>query len=185
MKTSKTIQQVILTIAVVLFSVVAFGQNNGDENPYSKKQFRSVRSDANKSNPIEGLDFATSQDGSLITMQSGMNQDHLSANIDRSEESPRDRQRAESIQDLATKELRNSPNPFTQQTTICYEVERTQIINLSIFYRGHLVTTLISGRQEAGEYSAVFDSMKLPAGTYQAVLSVDGQRITRNMYKVQ
>lgn len=52
----------------------------------------------------------------------------------------------------------NFPNPFNPQTTIRYQLKQDAEIRLSIFdITGREVRTLFSGRQLAGEHSAIWD----------------------------
>ncbi|MEM1096991.1 MAG: T9SS type A sorting domain-containing protein [Bacteroidota bacterium] len=77
----------------------------------------------------------------------------------------------------------NYPEPFSQQTTIRYEVIDTVPVQLSVYdLLGRRVRTLVDGMQEAGVYDVVFEAGDLPTGTYFYRLEAAGYvSITRRM----
>ncbi len=69
----------------------------------------------------------------------------------------------------------NSPNPFSNKTTISYTVEQENNVALQVFdMRGHLLRTLVRGRQSSGEHQAEWDRM-----TDRGELVQDGMYIYR------
>lgn len=67
--------------------------------------------------------------------------------------------------------LRNSPNPFSQTTTIRFEIQKESLVTLTILdAAGNEITKLLNKNLPAGEHSAVFNPSKigktLPNGTY-------------------
>ncbi len=61
----------------------------------------------------------------------------------------------------------NFPNPFNPITTIKYFLEKSGVVDLSLFdVTGQKVTTLYSGRQLKGEHEVTFDGSSLPSGVY-------------------
>jgi hypothetical protein len=63
--------------------------------------------------------------------------------------------------------LQNQPNPFTDRTTITYEIPFQYDVQLKIYsLTGHLVTTLIDERQSRGRYEIVWQPYGHPAGIY-------------------
>lgn len=69
------------------------------------------------------------------------------------------------------------PNPFSGQTTVSYQLDQTAEVELSIYdLYGRQVSTLVSGRQSAGEHSVVFDGKNLPKGVYLCGLQLNRQR---------
>jgi hypothetical protein len=61
----------------------------------------------------------------------------------------------------------NYPNPFNIQTTISYNLEKTSMVSIDIYdILGRNVTTLLSGLQQAGTHSAVWDAQGAPSGIY-------------------
>lgn len=186
MKTTKSSNQIILTIAIVLLSIIAFGQDNGStENLFSKKPFRSMRSDYNKSNPIVIEPISASDVGSGNQIESSFSgHERLQVDFEKSKELPRERQSPENTRGISAKHFYNYPNPFVERTTIEYEVERPVYVNLSIYHNGYLIKIIASDFHDASNHRAVFDAAGLPAGIYTAVLTLPNEVITHNMYKV-
>lgn len=61
----------------------------------------------------------------------------------------------------------NYPNPFNPTTTIRYKLPRRSAVQLIIYdIVGKEVTTLVSGTQEAGHQSVVWDATGLSSGVY-------------------
>ncbi|GAB5519043.1 MAG: hypothetical protein RhofKO_12940 [Rhodothermales bacterium] len=77
----------------------------------------------------------------------------------------------------------NYPEPFSQQTTIRYEVIDTVPVQLTVYdLLGRRVRTLVDGMQDAGVYDVVFEADDLPTGTYFYRLEAAGYvSITRRM----
>jgi hypothetical protein len=64
-----------------------------------------------------------------------------------------------------------SPNPFNPTTSISYELPAASFVTLRVYdIAGHLVTTLIEGREEPGPHRATFDGSGLASGIYLAKL---------------
>ncbi len=61
----------------------------------------------------------------------------------------------------------NSPNPFTQQTVLNFEIAQSGMVNLSIYNAyGELVKSLINENKNSGRYQVIFDAENLGAGIY-------------------
>ncbi|GAB5519041.1 MAG: hypothetical protein RhofKO_12920 [Rhodothermales bacterium] len=77
----------------------------------------------------------------------------------------------------------NYPEPFSQQTTIRYEVIDTVPVQLHVYdLLGRRVRTLVDGVQDAGVYDVVYEADDLPTGTYFYRLEAAGYvSITRRM----
>jgi len=61
----------------------------------------------------------------------------------------------------------NYPNPFNPSTTITYGLPRRSNVSLAIFNTlGQLVSTLVSGNEEAGYHAVRFDGSTLASGMY-------------------
>ncbi|HBC47010.1 MAG TPA: hypothetical protein DCZ43_08190, partial [candidate division Zixibacteria bacterium] len=61
----------------------------------------------------------------------------------------------------------NYPNPFNAQTTIRYTLPTASDVSIDIFdITGRKIETIISGRQDAGEYEAVWNAADLASGIY-------------------
>lgn len=79
--------------------------------------------------------------------------------------------------------LINYPNPFSEQTTIDYTLEKEEAdIILSVYdYQGKLVYTLHEKNKSAGSYSIPFDAEKLTSGIYFYHLKTSGGSISSKM----
>jgi len=61
----------------------------------------------------------------------------------------------------------NYPNPFNSTTTINFQLQKSTIVNISIYdIRGHLVETLIDGQNDVGSHSVVWDAENVKQGFY-------------------
>ncbi len=59
------------------------------------------------------------------------------------------------------------PNPFTNKTTISYNLAQNEDVNLTIYnMEGREIRTLINSNQSAGSYNEVFDANGLSNGVY-------------------
>ncbi len=81
----------------------------------------------------------------------------------------------ETVSDLTEREnllsgfrlAQNYPNPFNPSTVISYQLSAVREVRLVVFNMlGQKVRTLVNGRQEAGEHSAIFNADGLPSGIY-------------------
>ena len=63
--------------------------------------------------------------------------------------------------------IRSFPNPFSSSCTVCYQLDETSQVNLSVFdLSGRLVETLVDASVPAGLYSEYFDGSDLCSGMY-------------------
>ncbi|MCD4690072.1 T9SS type A sorting domain-containing protein [bacterium] len=61
----------------------------------------------------------------------------------------------------------NRPNPFNPTAVITYEVPRLSDVSLKVYdARGREIQVIVSGFQEKGIYSVVFEGRDLPSGVY-------------------
>jgi hypothetical protein len=68
----------------------------------------------------------------------------------------------------------NYPNPFNPRTTINYELPITNYVELNIYnLLGQKVTTLVKGRQPAGDYQVEWDASGFASGLYLYRLTTD------------
>jgi len=59
------------------------------------------------------------------------------------------------------------PNPFSNFTTIEYELEQSANVNLSVYnHLGQRVAVLVDGEQAAGRHQVQWDAEGVPAGIY-------------------
>jgi hypothetical protein len=74
------------------------------------------------------------------------------------------------------------PNPSSGAATIEYALSRPGNVSLKLYsVSGRLVSTIDQGEKDAGPHSVSFAGRSLSAGTYFAVLSAEGQRLTRTI----
>ncbi len=81
----------------------------------------------------------------------------------------------------------NYPNPFNPSTVISYNLNSATNVNLTVYdITGRKVSTLVNGRQTAGEQSITFDASALASGIYIYRLQTsDGALMTRKMVLVK
>jgi photosystem II stability/assembly factor-like uncharacterized protein len=77
----------------------------------------------------------------------------------------------------------NMPNPFTGSTSIGFTLASPDQIRLMISdMAGRTISTLVSGRFEAGQHTVQFDPAGLPSGVYRYVLAFgNGAMMSRTM----
>ena len=76
----------------------------------------------------------------------------------------------------------NYPNPFNPTTTISYSLDNTTNVTLEVFdLMGRKVSTLVQGKQSAGEQTINFDASALASGVYLYRLVAGGQILTKKM----
>jgi uncharacterized protein (DUF362 family) len=87
--------------------------------------------------------------------------------------------------------LSNYPNPFTNSTTINFELLKEETVNLNVYdYTGKQVAKLISGKLSSGEHTIVWDGLnkagvKIKAGVYLAELKTKTFKKTLVMQKIE
>lgn len=78
-----------------------------------------------------------------------------------------------------------SPNPFSSQTEIKYRLLEAGDLDLSVYNAlGQKLSTLISGRKPAGEFSTVWSSNGLNPGAYLLHLTLNGHVKTEKLYLI-
>ncbi len=76
----------------------------------------------------------------------------------------------------------NSPNPFTQSTTISFMLPEPSFITLTLYdATGREVAVLLNGFMDAGEHEVPFQRGNTPSGVYFYRLESGGQSATRAM----
>ncbi len=94
------------------------------------------------------------------------------------------RDRGADAQDLASSFSlsANHPNPFNPTTTISFNMESTDVANLSVYnMMGQKVATLVDGVVGSGNHEVVFDASNLSSGVYFYTLSAGANVETRKM----
>jgi len=80
----------------------------------------------------------------------------------------------------------NYPEPFTERTTIRYEIPRAEHVRLAVYdVLGREVARLVDAEQPANVYDVTFDGAGLPGGVYFYRLVTRTVVITRRMAKVR
>lgn len=63
--------------------------------------------------------------------------------------------------------FQNYPNPFNPTTTISYEIEKSSLVNLTVYdLNGKIVATLVNENQNAGTFTVDFNGKDLASGIY-------------------
>lgn len=94
--------------------------------------------------------------------------------------------------DIAEKDPNNpaaitsSPNPFTNETIISYELLRNSKVRLEIYnHQGKLITTLVDENKSLGKHEIQFNGKELPAGVYYCLLKANEGIQTRKIIKLK
>ncbi|MBC7862150.1 MAG: T9SS type A sorting domain-containing protein, partial [Bacteroidia bacterium] len=83
-------------------------------------------------------------------------------------------------------ELKNYPNPLSQNTTIEFTLAKKAFVNLQVWDEyGRLIETLKNENMQAGKQTVNFDAKNLRAGVYYYSLTVDKGRKTNRMVVVK
>ena len=80
----------------------------------------------------------------------------------------------------------NFPNPFNPSTTIRFNLEQSDAVQLKLYnVMGQQVASLYDGQAAAGQHSLTFNADAMAAGTYFYVLSAGEQRSVRKMVLIK
>lgn len=78
--------------------------------------------------------------------------------------------------------FKNYPNPFNQTTCINYQIQESNIVELSVYNLvGERIATLVNERQSAGEYNVQFDAFDLTSGLYFYKIQAGGFELIGKM----
>lgn len=78
--------------------------------------------------------------------------------------------------------MQNHPNPFTQSTTIEFEITKPAYVSLMVFDQlGKKIASLIHEEKQAGVYKTEFQSNGLPPGIYYYSLSAGKKTQTKKL----
>jgi hypothetical protein len=76
----------------------------------------------------------------------------------------------------------NYPNPFNSQTTILFQIPKTEHVTLKVLnLRGEEVATLADRKEIAGSHRGNFDAGQLASGTYFYQLQSGNFRATKQL----
>lgn len=77
---------------------------------------------------------------------------------------------------------RNEPNPFTETTTISFEIAETSYGQLNVYNAiGQCVATLLNGVITAGQHKIIFNASQLPVGSYYYQIATANHRESKQM----
>jgi hypothetical protein len=78
--------------------------------------------------------------------------------------------------------LQNIPNPFRDNTTICYNLQEKRFVSLKVYtMAGREIAALVSETQDAGLHQAVFNAAGLESGVYYYRLQTGASSDTRRL----
>jgi hypothetical protein len=81
---------------------------------------------------------------------------------------------------------RSAPNPFTEATSISYEVPEAAHVRLAVYdVLGREVALLVDGAMDAGSHTVQFSGADLPAGTYVYRIQAGSFAATQQMMLVK
>ena len=80
----------------------------------------------------------------------------------------------------------NYPNPFNPSTMINFTVGKRSYVNLSIYNQnGQLLSIVVNGEKEPGNYTVNYEASGLSAGIYYYTLTTDNKDITKKMILIK
>ncbi|MRG48523.1 T9SS type A sorting domain-containing protein [Chitinophaga sp. SYP-B3965] len=82
-------------------------------------------------------------------------------------------------------ELKTTPNPFTQQTTVSFHLKAAGKTHLAVYdITGKVVAVLVNGQLPAGKHTIPFKCGDTPAGSYILQLQHGGRSISKKLQKL-
>ena len=76
--------------------------------------------------------------------------------------------------------FQNHPNPFSNETTIQFELIEAGNVRIDIYnFEGQHIDTLLKGWRNAGKHKVIWTPKKLPAGVYIYKLERNGEIIEK------
>ena len=93
----------------------------------------------------------------------------------------RTEEQEQSIQNIENFQI--FPNPFSNQTTIAYQLDKPAKVSISLFdISGRVVTQLLTKKlHSAGRHELIFNATEYPEGIYMALLNTPNQIISKRM----
>lgn len=87
---------------------------------------------------------------------------------------------------LPVRLLGNFPNPFSEATTVAYEVKERTPVTITVFnIQGHEIAELADGPKTSGYHEVSFEASDLPSGTYFVQLTTPGGEQSDRMVLLQ
>ena len=82
-------------------------------------------------------------------------------------------------------ELTTTPNPFTQQATVSFNLKDAGQTKLAVYdINGKVVAVLVNGNLPAGKHTIPFKSAETPAGSYILQLQHGGKSVSKKLQKL-
>lgn len=82
-------------------------------------------------------------------------------------------------------ELTTAPNPFTQQTTVSFDLKAAGQTRLAVYdINGKVVAVLVNGNLPAGRHTIPFKCAETPAGSYILQLQHGGKSVSKKLQKL-
>jgi hypothetical protein len=76
----------------------------------------------------------------------------------------------------------NFPNPFSEETTVAYEVNEPQPVTITVWdLQGHKIAELADGPRDPGYHEVGFDAADLPSGNYFLRLETPSEEQSHTM----
>ena len=87
---------------------------------------------------------------------------------------------------IVTKLYQNYPNPFNPETTIQFDLDKTENVKIGIYNsKGELVSTLVNNRYEAGRYFVKWSTSFISSGIYYYYMSAGKYKKIKKMIMVK
>ena len=72
--------------------------------------------------------------------------------------------------------IQNYPNPFLEETSLTYCVEKEEIVRIAVYnVKGQMIKLLLNEQQQIGQHTVVFDGNDLPSGVYYCQINVSNK----------
>jgi hypothetical protein len=79
-----------------------------------------------------------------------------------------------------------SPNPVTTTSEVVFTLEQPGMVKLAVYDAlGNTVATLLDGMMDAGVHGTTIDASKLPVGSFQYALSVNGRTASKALVVIR
>lgn len=86
------------------------------------------------------------------------------------------------VSNNGVKLFQNSPNPFNNETTIRYSLQKASNVSIEISdLTGRVISVIDEGHKGAGTFASTYNAGKLAAGTYFYTLKTENGNLTNRM----